>query len=106
MALKKTNRGMIHEHSRKTRDRWHRRDTDRSSGQQTGRAAEIDRRVSGVGRAPRHGGRRANKKRFDDQGLAAIYTTNHSQPFWPEEVAAILGITPGVSLAGGNGGGS
>src|SRR5438128_2074577 len=44
------------------------------------------------------------KKDFDDQGLAAIYTTNHSQPFWPEEVAAILGITPGVSLAGGNGG--
>src|SRR6266542_1828874 len=46
------------------------------------------------------------KKDFDDQGLAAIYTTNHSQPFWPEEVAAILGITPGVSLAGGNGGAS
>src|SRR5262249_16778865 len=46
------------------------------------------------------------KKDFDDPGLAAIYTTNHSQPFWPEEVAAILGITPGVSLAGGNGGAS
>ncbi len=46
------------------------------------------------------------KKDFDSQGLAAIYTTNHSQPFWPEEVAAILGITPGVSLAGGNGGAS
>ena len=46
------------------------------------------------------------KKDFDGQGLAAIYTTNHSQPFWPEEVAAILGITPGVSLAGGNGGAS
>src|ERR671931_2698283 len=44
------------------------------------------------------------KKDFDGQGLAAIYTTNHSQPFWPEEVAAILGIAPGVSLAGGNGG--
>src|ERR671915_1142092 len=44
------------------------------------------------------------KKDFDGEGLAAIYTTNHSQPFWPEEVAAILGITPGVSLAGGNGG--
>ena len=44
------------------------------------------------------------KKDFDGQGLAAIYTTNHSQPFWPEEVAAILGITPGVSIAGGNGG--
>src|SRR4029434_10117500 len=46
------------------------------------------------------------KKDFEGQGLAAIYTTNHSQPFWPEEVAAILGITPGVSLAGGNGGAS
>src|SRR2546421_12596551 len=46
------------------------------------------------------------KKDFDDQGLAAIYTTNHSQPFWPEEVAAILGVTPAVSLAGGNGGAS
>src|SRR5688572_33108420 len=46
------------------------------------------------------------KKDFDGQGLAAIYTTNHSQPFWPEEVAAILGITPAVSLAGGNGGAS
>ena len=44
------------------------------------------------------------KKDFDGQGLAAIYTTNHPQPFWPEEVAAILGIAPGVSLAGGNGG--
>src|SRR5215470_5052256 len=41
-----------------------------------------------------------SKKDFDGQGLAAIYTTNHSQPFWPEEVAAILGITPGcLSLA-------
>src|SRR4026208_1780909 len=45
-----------------------------------------------------------SKKDFEGQGLAAIYTTNHSQPFWPEEVAAILGITPGVSLAGGSGG--
>ena len=46
------------------------------------------------------------KKDLDGQGLAAIYTTNHSQPFWPEEVAHILGITPAVSLAGGNGGAS
>src|SRR5947199_4340004 len=44
------------------------------------------------------------KKDSDDLGLAAIDTTKHSQPFWPEEVSAILGITPGVSLAGGNGG--
>ncbi len=46
------------------------------------------------------------KKDFDGQGLAAIYTTNHSQPFWPEEVANILGIAPAVSLGGGNGGAS
>jgi acetyl-CoA acetyltransferase len=46
------------------------------------------------------------KKDLDGQGLAAIYTTNHSQPFWPEEVANILGITPAVSLGGGNGGAS
>src|SRR3990167_1378348 len=46
------------------------------------------------------------KKDFDGQGLAAIYTTNHSQPFWPEEVANILGITPALSLGGGNGGAS
>ena len=46
------------------------------------------------------------KKGLDGQGLAAIYTTNHSQPFWPEEAANILGIAPAVSLAGGNGGAS
>jgi acetyl-CoA acetyltransferase len=46
------------------------------------------------------------KKDFDGQGLAAIYTTNHSQPFWPEEVAGILGLTPRLLLAGGNGGAS
>src|SRR2546422_9794059 len=46
------------------------------------------------------------KKDLDGQGLAAIYTTNHSQPFWPEEAANILGIAPAVSLAGGNGGAS
>lgn len=46
------------------------------------------------------------KKDFDGQGLAAIYTANHSQPFWPEEAAGILGITPGVLLGGGNGGAS
>jgi acetyl-CoA acetyltransferase len=46
------------------------------------------------------------KKDFDGQGLAAIYTTNHSQPFWPEEAANILGVSPAVSLAGGNGGAS
>ncbi|HEY2988135.1 MAG TPA: thiolase family protein [Candidatus Binatia bacterium] len=46
------------------------------------------------------------KKDLDGQGLAAIYTTNHSQPFWPEEAANILGLAPAVSLAGGNGGAS
>jgi len=47
-----------------------------------------------------------SKKDLDGQGLAAIYTTNHAQPFWPEEVASIIGITPSVALAGGNGGAS
>ncbi len=46
------------------------------------------------------------KKDLDRQGLAAIYTTNHSQPFWPEEASSILGLTPAVLLAGGNGGAS
>src|SRR3990172_2974883 len=45
------------------------------------------------------------KKDFDGQGLAAIYTTNHSQPFWPEEVAArarcrCWGIPPRQSSPG------
>ena len=44
------------------------------------------------------------RKDFDGQGLAAIYTTNYLQPFWPEETASILGITPGLSLASANGG--
>ena len=46
------------------------------------------------------------KNDFDGQGLAAIYTTNHSQPFWPEEAAGVLGISPAVLLGGGNGGAS
>ena len=45
-------------------------------------------------------------KDLDSQGLAAVYTSNHSQPFWPEEVASIVGFTPSVALAGGNGGAS
>lgn len=44
------------------------------------------------------------RKDFDGQGLAAIYTTNYLQPFWPEETASILGITPALSLASANGG--
>jgi len=46
------------------------------------------------------------KKDLDGQGLASIYTTTYSQPFWPEEAANILGISPGLLLAGGNGGAS
>ncbi len=46
------------------------------------------------------------KKDLDGQGLAAIYATNYAQPFWPEEAANILGISPGLLMAGGNGGSS
>jgi acetyl-CoA acetyltransferase len=46
------------------------------------------------------------KKDFDGQGLAAIYSTTYPQPFWPEEAAEILGISPGLLLGGGNGGAS
>lgn len=46
------------------------------------------------------------KKDLDGQGLAAIMTTNYSQPFWPEEAAEILGISPGLLLSGGQGGAS
>ncbi len=46
------------------------------------------------------------KKDLDGQGLAAIYTTNYAQPFWPDEAAEILGISPGLLLGGGNGGAS
>src|SRR6188768_2275247 len=31
-------------------------------------------------------------------------STAHPQPFWPEEVAEILGITPGFLLGGATGG--
>jgi len=43
---------------------------------------------------------------FDGQGLAALYTANYGQPFWPEEAAEILGVSPGLLMAGGNGGAS
>ncbi len=46
------------------------------------------------------------KKDLDGQGMAAIYTTNYAQPFWPDEAAEILGISPGLLLGGGNGGAS
>ena len=46
------------------------------------------------------------KKDLEGQGLAAIYTTNYPLPFWPEEAAEILGISPGLLIGGGNGGAS
>ena len=46
------------------------------------------------------------KKDLDGQGLAAIYTTTYAQPFWPEEAAETLGISPGLLIGGGNGGAS
>ncbi len=46
------------------------------------------------------------RRDFDGQGLAAIYTTNYLQPFWPEEAASILGVAPALSLASANGGAS
>lgn len=46
------------------------------------------------------------KMDFDGQGLGAIYSAGQSQAFWPAEVADILGISPGLLLAGGQGGAS
>jgi len=46
------------------------------------------------------------KRDLDGQGLAAIYTTNYGQPFWPEEAADILGVSPRLLIGGGNGGAS
>jgi len=46
------------------------------------------------------------KKDFEGQGLAAIYTTNYLQPFWPEEAASLIGFSPGFSVASANGGAS
>ena len=43
-------------------------------------------------------------KDLNDQGLGVTIPTAYPQPFWPEEVAEILGITPGLLLAGGTGG--
>jgi hypothetical protein len=44
--------------------------------------------------------------RADDngQGLGVTIPTAYPQPFWPEEVAEILGITPGFLFAGVTGG--
>jgi acetyl-CoA acetyltransferase len=46
------------------------------------------------------------KRDLDGQGFAAIMTTTYPQPFWPEEAAEILGISPGLLLSGGQGGAS
>src|SRR3990170_5533238 len=43
-------------------------------------------------------------KDLDGQGLGVTIPTAYPQPFWPEEVAEILGITPGLLLAGSTGG--
>jgi acetyl-CoA acetyltransferase len=43
-------------------------------------------------------------KDLDGQGLGVTIPTAYPQPFWPEEVAEILGITPGFLLAGATGG--
>ena len=41
---------------------------------------------------------------FQGQGLGVTIPTAYPQPFWPEEVAEILGITPGFLLGGATGG--
>ena len=41
---------------------------------------------------------------FNGQGLGVTIPTAYPQPFWPEEVAEILGITPGLLLGGSTGG--
>ena len=43
-------------------------------------------------------------KDLQGQGLGATIPTAYPQPFWPEEVAEIVGITPGFLLGGATGG--
>ena len=43
-------------------------------------------------------------KDFQGQGLGVTIPTAYPQPFWPEEVAEILGITPGLLQGGATGG--
>ena len=43
-------------------------------------------------------------KDFQGQGLGVTIPTAYPQPFWPEEVAEIIGITPGFLLGGATGG--
>lgn len=46
------------------------------------------------------------KRDLDGQGFAAIYTNNYPLPFWPEEAAELLGVSPGWMIGGGSGGAS
>jgi acetyl-CoA acetyltransferase len=46
------------------------------------------------------------KRDLDGQGLGVIYSAGQSQAFWPAEAADILGVSPGLLLAGGQGGAS
>src|SRR5207245_8141356 len=43
-------------------------------------------------------------KDFNGQGLGVTIPTAYPQPFWPEEVAEIVGITTGMLFAVGTGG--
>jgi acetyl-CoA acetyltransferase len=43
-------------------------------------------------------------KDLQGQGLGVTIPTAYPQPFWPEEVAEIVGITPGFLLGGATGG--
>jgi acetyl-CoA acetyltransferase len=44
------------------------------------------------------------KKDLDGQGFAGVTTTNYPQPFWGEEAAEILGISPGLLMGANQGG--
>ncbi len=43
-------------------------------------------------------------KDFQGEGLGVTIPTAYPQPFWPEEAAEILGLTPGFLLGGATGG--
>src|SRR5262252_2049275 len=61
-------RNSIHEFERKDRHHRNWRDTDGSAWQQTWRAAQINRGISRVGRAPCHGRRRPQEEGFRRPG--------------------------------------
>ena len=96
----------FHEHQRKNSGRRYRRNSDGPARRQTRRAAKIDGGISRLGGAACDGRCRVDEERLRRPGAGRDLHHESSQPFWPEEVAAILGITPAVSLAGGNGGAS